>query len=76
MNEVSLTNNMDFNSGTFPSSQTLVIDSEKTFGFKTNMKIFGFNEKTKFVPELTNLIYLMKLLQKQYLLDFAIIEGL
>ena len=52
MNEVSLTNNMDFNSGTFPSSQTLVIDSEKTFGFKTNMKIFGFNEKTKFVPEI------------------------
>ena len=52
MNEVSLTNNMDFNSGTFPSSQTLVVDSEKTFGFKTNMKIVGFNEKTKFVPEI------------------------
>ena len=52
MNEVSLTNNMDFNSETFPSSQTLVIDSEKTFGFKTNMKIVGFNEKTKFVPEI------------------------
>ena len=52
MNEVSLTNNMDFNSGTFPSSQTLVIDSEKTFGLKTNMKIVGFNEKTKFVPEI------------------------
>ena len=33
-------------------SQTLVIDSEKTFGFKTNMKIVGFNEKTKFVPEI------------------------
>ncbi len=52
MNEVSLTNNMDFNSETFPSSQTLVIDPQKTFGFKTNMKIFGFNEKTKFVPEI------------------------
>ena len=52
MNEVSLTNNMDFNSGTFPSAQNLVIDSEKTFGFKTNMKIVGFNEKTKFVPEI------------------------
>jgi len=43
---------MDFNSGTFPSAQTLVIDSEKIFGFKTNMKIVGFNEKTKFVPEI------------------------
>ena len=52
MNEVSLTSNMDFNSGTFPSSQTLVIDSEKTFGFKTNMKIVSFDEKTKFVPEI------------------------
>ena len=52
MNEVSLTNNMDFNSEAFSSSQTLVIDPEKTFGFKTNMKIVGFNEKTKFVPEI------------------------
>ncbi len=52
MNEVSLTNNMDFNADTFPSNQNLVIDSEKTFGFKTNMKIVGFNEKTKFVPEI------------------------
>ena len=52
MNEVSLTNKMDFNADTFPSAQTLVIDSEKTFGFKTNMKIVGFNEKTKFVPEI------------------------
>jgi len=52
MNEVSLTNNMDFHADTFPSSQTLAIDSEKTFGFKTNMKIVGFNEKTKFVPEI------------------------
>ncbi len=52
MNEVSLTNNMDFHAETFPSSQTLVIDSQKTFGFKTNMKIVGFNEKTKFVPEI------------------------
>ena len=52
MNEVSLTNNMDFNADTFPSNQNLVIDSEKTFGFKTNMKIVGFNKKTKFVPEI------------------------
>ena len=52
MNEVSLTNNMDFNADTFPSNQNLVFDSEKTFGFKTNMKIVGFNEKTKFVPDI------------------------
>ena len=52
MNEVSLTNNMDFNSETFPTSLTSVIDSEKVFGFKSNMKILGFKEKTKFVPEI------------------------
>jgi cobaltochelatase CobS len=52
MNEVSLTNNMDFNKDTFPASLSLILDSEKTFGFKTNMKILGFKEKTKFVPEI------------------------
>jgi len=51
MNEVSLTNNMDFDPETFPNSLTKVIDTEKVFGFKTNMKILGFKEKTKFVPE-------------------------
>ncbi|MDC0531173.1 AAA family ATPase [Alphaproteobacteria bacterium] len=54
MNEVSLTNNMDFNKDTFPNSLSLVIDSENTFGFKTNMKILGFKERTKFVPEIDN----------------------
>ncbi len=52
MNKVSLTNNMDFNSETFPTSLTSVIDSEKVFGFKSNMKILGFKEKTKFVPDI------------------------
>ena len=51
MNEVSLTNNMDFDPETFPNSLTKVIDAEKVFGFKSNMKILGFKEKTKFVPE-------------------------
>src|SRR5210317_2525635 len=51
MNEVSLTNNMDFDPETFPNSLIKVIDTEKVFGFKTNMKILGFKEKTKFVPE-------------------------
>ncbi|MCH1559375.1 MAG: AAA family ATPase [Alphaproteobacteria bacterium] len=42
---------MDFDPETFPNSLTKVIDAEKVFGFKTNMKILGFKEKTKFVPE-------------------------
>ena len=52
MNEVSLTNNMDFDSDTFPKTLSLEIDTKNVFGFKTNMKIFGFKEKTKFVPEI------------------------
>jgi len=52
MNEVSLANNMDFDSDTFPKSLSLEIDSNKVFGFKTNMKISSFKEKTKFVPEI------------------------
>ena len=39
MNEVSLTNNMDFNEDAFPNSLSLVIDAEKTFGFKTNIEL-------------------------------------
>jgi len=54
MNEVSLTNTMDFESDTFPKSLSLELDSNKTFGFKTNMKVFGFKEKTKFVPDIDN----------------------
>jgi cobaltochelatase CobS len=42
---------MDFDPETFPNSLTKVINAEKVFGFKTNMKILGFKEKTKFVPE-------------------------
>ena len=52
MNEVSLTNNMDFDSDTFPKTLSLEIDTKNVFGFKTNMKISGFKEKTKFVPEI------------------------
>ncbi|MDC1260702.1 AAA family ATPase [Pseudomonadota bacterium] len=43
---------MDFDSDTFPKSLSLEIDSNKVFGFKTNMKISSFKEKTKFVPEI------------------------
>ena len=52
MNDVSLTNHMDFEAETFPTSLTSDIDAEKVFGFKTNMKILAFKEKTKFVPDI------------------------
>ena len=71
MNEVSLTNNMDFNEDTFPNSLSLVIDSEKTFGFKTNMKILGFKEKTKFVPEIDNSYLFDEITTKAILAGFC-----
>ncbi len=52
MNDVSLTNHMDFETESFPTSLTSDIDAEKVFGFKTNMKILAFKEKTKFVPDI------------------------
>ena len=71
MNEVSLTNNMDFNEDSFPNSLSLVIDSEKTFGFKTNMKILGFKEKTKFVPEIDNSYLFDEITTKAILAGFC-----
>jgi cobaltochelatase CobS len=43
---------MDFETESFPTSLTSDIDAEKVFGFKTNMKILAFKEKTKFVPDI------------------------
>ena len=71
MNEVSLTNNMDFNSETFPTSLTSVIDSEKVFGFKSNMKILGFKEKTKFVPEIDDSYLFDEITTKAILAGFC-----
>ena len=71
MNKVSLTNNMDFNEDTFPNSLSLVIDSEKTFGFKTSMKILGFKEKTKFVPEIDDSYLFDEVTTKSILAGFC-----
>ena len=71
MNEVSLTNNMDFDPETFPNSLTKVIDAEKVFGFKTNMKILGFKEKTKFVPEVDDSYLFDEITTKAILAGFC-----
>jgi cobaltochelatase CobS len=71
MNEVSLTNNMDFDSDIFPKSLSLEIDSKKVFGFKTNMKIFGFKEKTKFVPEIDSSYLFDEVTTKAILAGFS-----
>lgn len=71
MNEVSLTNNMDFDPETFPNSLTKVIDAEKVFGFKSNMKILGFKEKTKFVPEVDDAYLFDEITTKAILAGFC-----
>jgi len=71
MNEVSLTNNMDFDPETFPNSLTKVIDAEKVFGFKSNMKILGFKEKTKFVPEVDDAYLFDEVTTKAILAGFC-----
>ena len=71
MNEVSLTNNMDFDPETFPNSLTKVIDPEKVFGFKSNMKILGFKEKTKFVPEVDDAYLFDEITTKAILAGFC-----
>ena len=71
MNEVSLTNNMDFNADTFPKSLSNVVDAQKVFGFNTNMKILGFTEKTKFVPEIDNSYLFDEITTKAILAGFC-----
>jgi len=71
MNEVSLANNMDFDPETFPNSLTKVIDPEKVFGFKSNMKILGFKEKTKFVPEVDDAYLFDEITTKAILAGFC-----
>ena len=52
MNEMQLSKDLDNEETNFPLNPDLKIDTEKLFGFQTDMKIFGFKEKTKFVPEI------------------------
>ena len=52
MNKIELTKDMDNQKTSFPSTPEQEVDTKKLFGFSTKMKIFGFKEKTKFVPEI------------------------
>ena len=52
MNKIELTKDMDNHKTSFPSTPEQEVDTKKLFGFSTKMKIFGFKEKTKFVPEI------------------------
>ncbi len=51
MNKLQLSKDMDNQDTSFPTTPEQQIDTKKIFGFSTNMKVFGFKEKTKFVPE-------------------------
>ena len=52
MSREELSKNIDLQEDNFPKTPNLEIDSKSVFGFTSNMKIFGFKEKTKFVPDI------------------------
>ena len=50
MNDISLSKNMDNDENAFPK-KLVEMDTKALFGFSSNMKVYGFKEKTKFVPD-------------------------
>ena len=54
MNKLQLSKDMDNEETSFPLNPDRKIDTKKSFGFSSEMKVFGFKEKTKFVPEIDN----------------------
>ena len=52
MNKMELSKDLDNQENNFPKTPDKKLDTKKLFGFSTQMEIFGFNENTKFVPEI------------------------
>ena len=52
MNKLQLSKDMDNQETSFPINPDQKIDTKKLFGLSSEMKVFGFKEKTKFVPEI------------------------
>jgi len=50
MNDIGLARNMDNDEKAFPKKLEEV-NTKSLFGFSSNMKVYGFKEKTKFVPD-------------------------
>ena len=50
MNDIGLARNMDNDEKAFPKKLEEV-NTKSLFGFPSNMKVYGFKEKTKFVPD-------------------------
>ena len=50
MNDIGLARNMDNDEKAFPKNLEEV-NTKPLFGFSSNMKVYGFKEKTKFVPD-------------------------
>ena len=51
MNEIGLSKHMDSEQSNFPKN-LVQIDCKKLFGFTTEMNVYAFKERTKFVPEI------------------------
>ena len=50
MNDIGLSRNMDNDEKAFPKKLEEV-NTKSLFGFSSNMKVYRFKEKTKFVPD-------------------------
>ena len=70
MNDAALSKNMDDNENSFPKTLEKV-NTEKLFGFSSNMTIYGFKEKTKFVPDLDNSYVFDEITTKAILAGFS-----
>ncbi len=52
MNKMQLSKDMDNEESNFPVNIDKNVDTKKLFGFNSPMEVFGFAEKTQFVPEI------------------------
>ena len=52
MNKMELSKDLDNKETSFPQIPDKKVEAKNLFGFSTKMEIYGFKEKTKFVPEI------------------------
>ncbi len=52
MNKMELSKDLDNKETSFPQIPDRKVEAKNLFGFSTKMEIYGFKEKTKFVPEI------------------------
>ena len=70
MNEIGLSKHMDSEQSNFPKN-LVQIDCKKLFGFTTEMNVYAFKERTKFVPEIDEAYVFDEVTTKAILAGYA-----